>query len=167
MIHLLIPPGPVMVDIMTPVVDPGRDGFFPEQKIQVTGIINGFIFPGALPHTYNDLTATVQIQIPRIVHAGQIAQGRVDKTGNSFNHSHTLIIKIAAPGTRKNDKRFPPMSVDLQGSGFKGYNTLILNVFQHAARADRFHPLGGTALPPLWIRNFFKMRWLGLFNREP
>ena len=80
MIHLFIPPGPVVVDIIAPVVDPGRDGFFPEQKIQVTGIFNGFILPGALPHTYNNLTAPVQIQIPRIVQAGQIAQGRVDKT---------------------------------------------------------------------------------------
>ena len=70
MIHLFIPPGPVMVDIMAPVVDPGRDGFFPEQKIQVTGIFNGLILPGALPHTHNNLTAPVPIQIPRIVQAG-------------------------------------------------------------------------------------------------
>ena len=55
----------------------------------------------------------------------------------------------------------------VQGSGFKGYGTLILDMFEHAIRADRFHPLGGKASPPLCIRNFFEMRWLGLFNREP
>jgi hypothetical protein len=31
------------------------------------------------------------------------------------------------------------------GSGFKGYNTLILVVFQHATRAERLHPLGKIA----------------------
>jgi len=29
-----------------------------------------------------------------------------------------------------------------------------------------FHPLGETALPALWMRNPFKMRRLGLFNRD-
>ena len=41
-IHLPIPPGPVMIDIMAPVINPGRDGFFREQIIQATGIFNGF-----------------------------------------------------------------------------------------------------------------------------
>jgi len=50
-IHLPIPPGPVMIDIMAPVINPGRDGFFREQIIQATGIFNGFILPGTLPHT--------------------------------------------------------------------------------------------------------------------
>ena len=66
MIHLFIPPGPVMVHIMAPVVDPGRDGFFPEQNIQAAGIFNGFLFPGALPHANDNLALAVLLQIPRI-----------------------------------------------------------------------------------------------------
>ena len=73
-----------MVDIIAPVVDPGRDGFFPEQKIQVTGIFDGFILPGALPHTDNNFTATVPIQIPRIVQTGQIAHRRVEIDTGQF-----------------------------------------------------------------------------------
>ena len=65
-IHLPIPPGPVVINIMAPVVDPGRDGFFSEQIVQVTGIFNGFILPGALPHTNDNPAAAVLLQVPRI-----------------------------------------------------------------------------------------------------
>jgi len=38
------------------------------------------------------------------------------------------------------NKRF-----QVQGSGFKGYNNMILDKLQHANRADRFQPLGRKA----------------------
>jgi hypothetical protein len=49
------------------------------------------------------------------VHAKQLDFAGVDKTCHGLDHSHPLIIKIAAPGAGKNDQRFSPISVDLQG----------------------------------------------------
>ena len=67
-----------MVDVRAPVVDPGRDGFFPKQTIQRTGIFDGFIFPGPLPDANNDLAAAVLLQVPGIRQAGQVTDGLVE-----------------------------------------------------------------------------------------
>jgi len=38
----------------------------------------------------------------------------------------------------------------------RDFNTLTLLMLKHDARIGRFHPLGVTALPPLWMRDPFR-----------
>ena len=77
-IHLFVPPWPVVIHVKTPVVDPCRDRFFSKKHIESPRVGNGFIFPGALTHADNDFTLTVTIQIPGVIDSGKIIQGRIE-----------------------------------------------------------------------------------------
>ncbi len=56
-VHLLIPPWPVVVDIVAPVVDPGINSLVIENSVQGTGIFDGLFLPGTLAHGDDDRTA--------------------------------------------------------------------------------------------------------------
>ena len=52
--NLLAPPSPVMVNVMSPVVYPGRDILLLEQGIHLTGTVEQFFLPGSLTYTHDD-----------------------------------------------------------------------------------------------------------------
>ena len=72
-IHLFVPPGPIVIHVVAPEIDPGRDRPFPKNGFQVAGVGNGFLFPGTLAYTDNDRVEPVALQIPGIAESGKIA----------------------------------------------------------------------------------------------
>ena len=75
MVHLFKPPGPVVIDIVSPNVNPGGDTGALKNCFQGAGILKSFFIPGALPDTDHDRAPPVFFQQPGIVQAGEIGDG--------------------------------------------------------------------------------------------
>ena len=62
----LVPPGPVVVDVAPPDIDPGRDLLGFEDVVELAGVFQEGVFPGALPHADHDSTLAELVQVPGI-----------------------------------------------------------------------------------------------------
>jgi hypothetical protein len=52
-----------MVDVMTPVIDPGRDAFVSQNPFKQSCVSDGVFFPQAQARTDDDVAASVGVQI--------------------------------------------------------------------------------------------------------
>ena len=73
-VHLSVPPGPVVIDIMAPKIDPGRDTFGAKDCLQKARILYRLVFPGPLPYTGHDIAFAVPVEKPLIGQAWQIIE---------------------------------------------------------------------------------------------
>ena len=59
------------------------------------------------------------------------------------------------------------MRSQVQGSRFKGYKIMILQMLQLNVMIDLLHPMGENCLAPLLRRNSFELRLLGFITWNP
>jgi hypothetical protein len=76
--ELFLPPGPIVVDIMAPQVDPGRYSLGFQDGLEGMDISVHGLFPGALPGADDDVATAVSFQVPGIFQISQIKQRRIE-----------------------------------------------------------------------------------------
>ena len=64
--ELLAPPRPVMIAVVTPVVEPGRDAFLCEDGVELTSRPESVFFPSTLTDADADATLAIELH-PRVV----------------------------------------------------------------------------------------------------
>ena len=77
MVHLFIPPWPVVVDVMAPDVDPGGNGLGPADRLKTAGIFQGLFIPGALADADHDRPPPVLLKKPRFNETSEVGQGGI------------------------------------------------------------------------------------------
>lgn len=66
----LLPPRPIMIDIIAPNIHPVWDSFGIEDLLDFTAICQHVILPGALSAADNYLTRPILVEVPWIVQVG-------------------------------------------------------------------------------------------------
>ena len=66
------PPGPVVVDIVSPKIHPGRYTLDLQDFTQLGRLQTHLIFPGTLPGADDNVALAVPIEVPGIIQGGEI-----------------------------------------------------------------------------------------------
>ena len=74
----LVPPRPIVVDVLAPDVNPVRDILLLKDPLECERISEHVILPGALAHGDDDAALAVLIEIPGILQVSKIGQGRIE-----------------------------------------------------------------------------------------
>jgi len=72
------PPGPVVIDVMSPEIAPSGDAFLFEDGFELGGVGDHFVFPGALTAAGDNAGLAVFVEEPGIVAVGEEVERGVE-----------------------------------------------------------------------------------------